>query len=280
MSNVSEVSRLLADLGSAEQRGAARSAGNPASDAWSVSCQRESDGSWSAWIDVDESIIRGNWASSTERADFFKRAVINFGLSLRRTKPHGFRLSIRDIADSPEQQDIAARRLEAFRVLFVENREPEKFAPASSTVSARPPAGAEPEARTVADGMRATANAPPAAAGKGPPESLPDLFTDDELEERIRATVKRNAGAGDIDHLAVIRHSYPRIASAIKLTWGNLECENYMNKLILNDRRTREGFPPPVLSSLLALYRRHTQQFKFPSALDVWAQGGRRDGPV
>ena len=86
-----------------------------------------------------------------------------------------------------------------------------------------------------------------------------------EDEARKRAEVK------SIDHLAVIKQSYPRIAAAIELTWGHRECEKYMNKLILNDRHGRAGFPQQIMASLLALYRRHTRESKFASTLDLWA---------
>ena len=45
--------------------------------------------------------------------------------------------------------------------------------------------------------------------------------------------------------------------------WGTIECERYMDRLILNDRDTRQGFSEPVMSALLSLYTRHTAEFKF-----------------
>ncbi|MCC6473235.1 MAG: hypothetical protein IT514_05765 [Burkholderiales bacterium] len=258
------------------------------------SARHESNGSWTVWIDEDESVIRRHWGSSKIRLAFFKEAVVNFGLALRRVEPHGVRLFIQDIADDPEQRNVAIHRLEAFRVLFLENRPPLKAA-LPPPAPPQPPAARAPEPwgaefHAPATPPAAAASLPATAGGYAGPAAavqastygaFPAIFTDNDLEEKVQTEARRRSEAKkEIDHKAVIKQSYPRIASAIELTWGNLECENYMNRLIINDRETRQGFPPPVLESLLALYRQHTQEFKFKSALDIWTENNKRSGPA
>lgn len=101
------------------------------------------------------------------------------------------------------------------------------------------------------------------------PLGFPNLFSGDELEGRIPASdVVRVPSApepSDQD-LAVmaaerLRNSFPRIHDQIGTVWGSAACEDYLDKLILDDRGDRAGFPPPVMEALLILQRLHYKQF-------------------
>lgn len=64
------------------------------------------------------------------------------------------------------------------------------------------------------------------------------------------------------DNINFIREIYPRIAEAIELTWGTMECDAYLNKLILDERGDRQGFPVAVLGALLQLSMAHSELLK------------------
>ena len=87
------------------------------------------------------------------------------------------------------------------------------------------------------------------------------LQLDEELKAMAKPPEKKELGVAD--YLALINAQHPRLATAIELMWGEIECEKYLDKLILSDRETRQGFAEPVMSALLALNKRHAKEFKF-----------------
>lgn len=46
---------------------------------------------------------------------------------------------------------------------------------------------------------------------------------------------------------------FPNIAENITLIWGNPECEDYLNKLMINNRSNRQGFSLDIMSELMLL---------------------------
>ena len=87
--------------------------------------------------------------------------------------------------------------------------------------------------------------------------NFPPLFDPDNLPPRIDVDQPK------INHLEVVRSSFPRIASAIELMWGTPELQQYLSKLIVDDRHydtgaTRQGFPKEIMTSLLVIYNQHT----------------------
>lgn len=46
---------------------------------------------------------------------------------------------------------------------------------------------------------------------------------------------------------------FPNIAENLTLVWGNPECEDYLNKLMINNRSNRQGFSLDVMSELMLL---------------------------
>lgn len=61
--------------------------------------------------------------------------------------------------------------------------------------------------------------------------------------------------------LAALRDRLPRIADRIQAVWGYPECDQYLNRLIIDDRGNRQGFPADVLTLLLRLSVMHASQF-------------------
>jgi hypothetical protein len=59
----------------------------------------------------------------------------------------------------------------------------------------------------------------------------------------------------DVQPTALVRH-FPRIANLIVATWGERKTfDAYMESLLTDKRGNRQGFPPEVLTELMALHR-------------------------
>jgi hypothetical protein len=69
---------------------------------------------------------------------------------------------------------------------------------------------------------------------------------------------------------------FPRIASAITLLWGNPEMDVYFNRMVIDNRGDREGFPPEVMSDILFLISLHNYAFPFGAKNEQYANGGMR----
>ncbi len=85
--------------------------------------------------------------------------------------------------------------------------------------------------------------------------------------------VAPDAGEEETPPLFIIRDLYPKIAKAIELMWGNREMDAYFDRLILNDRNQRAGFPREVMAAILKLSADHCKRFKFDqkeSMNDSW----------
>ena len=54
--------------------------------------------------------------------------------------------------------------------------------------------------------------------------------------------------------LSEIEKQFPRIARSITLLWGYPEFLQYVDKLCLDDRGDRQGFPREVVEELLFLH--------------------------
>jgi len=211
--------------------------------------RREQNGSWSAQLEAEESVVRQRWGTTKARFLSFAESVADLGISLGSSGPDRLLFSIHDIADDDDRRELAACRLRAFHQQFLKGT--------TSEVSG---SGQTPPS--------------PQTGGSG---DFPTLFTD---EDTPVAPIVEEKKASMADHLAVLKESYPRIGSAIELMWGHSECEDYINKLILNDRGSRQGFPTNAMSALLGLFRMHTQAFKFQSGLDKWSENSKKEGPA
>jgi hypothetical protein len=72
------------------------------------------------------------------------------------------------------------------------------------------------------------------------------------------------------DLLRVIKEGgFERIAVNIATLWGDKDCDAYFNKLTLDDRGNRQGFPKEVLSAIMKLSVAHHHMFAHPTD-DVW----------
>jgi len=65
--------------------------------------------------------------------------------------------------------------------------------------------------------------------------------------------------------------SFPHVERAISLMWGSPEIYKYFDRLFLQDRQERKGFPPDVIQEIQGLRWLHEKVF--PSSTtkhDIW----------
>lgn len=75
----------------------------------------------------------------------------------------------------------------------------------------------------------------------------------------------------EIDNLlqVISDGGFVRIAKAIRILWGEKDCDRYLNDLIVDDRGNRQGFPKEVLSAIMKLSVEHHKKFS-STTYDVW----------
>ena len=67
----------------------------------------------------------------------------------------------------------------------------------------------------------------------------------------------------------IIDSGYADIARKISDIWSYPECPAYLNKLIIQDRLDRKGFPFKVVSALMELQELRGSTY----TVDVWGKG-------
>lgn len=86
------------------------------------------------------------------------------------------------------------------------------------------------------------------------------------------------AARNDAAHaLSIVQQNYARIAQSISQMWGTEQFDGYIEKLLIDDRGSRQGFPPAVAEALLRLSRLHVERFGFGAVDDVWISIDWRD---
>jgi hypothetical protein len=61
----------------------------------------------------------------------------------------------------------------------------------------------------------------------------------------------------DINSFSELEKQFPRIARNITLLWGFPEFTQFMNKLYIDERGNRQGFPKEVMEELMLLHSIH-----------------------
>lgn len=73
---------------------------------------------------------------------------------------------------------------------------------------------------------------------------------------------------------SALEQQFPRITEKIVLLWGYPEMDIFFERLAIDLRGDREGFPPDVMSELMWLSRLHASAYPQKSAM---APVNRRD---
>ena len=104
---------------------------------------------------------------------------------------------------------------------------------------------------------------------------FPSLFSGDDLDTDYLAQQKQQNGATaerkeECYPLPIVEARFPRIAEVIQTLWGTPELDSYFDKLLIDDRGDRAGFPEDVITALFTLSRQHIEQFGFRTPSDIW----------
>jgi hypothetical protein len=118
--------------------------------------------------------------------------------------------------------------------------------------------------------------APAASPG---PASFPSIMSPDALdatvEARWRTQQELDAAKEKPDPWPILENAFPRIAAVIRDKWGKRVLDDYFAKLVVDDRGSRQGFPPDVLSAILEIARLHGEQHRFSKPICPWEVNAR-----
>ena len=70
--------------------------------------------------------------------------------------------------------------------------------------------------------------------------------------------------------VALILEHYPGIGEKIRQTWGSIELQRYLTRIIIDERGGRQGFPPPVASAMLRIYTDHSKLVPEDNKDNLW----------
>jgi len=109
---------------------------------------------------------------------------------------------------------------------------------------------------------------------------LPALMSDNEIEdattERRRELHNQYERKERPDPWPIIERQFPRIAATIRDQWGKRSLDDYFAKLVVDDRGSRQGFPPDVLVAIMEVARLHSEQYRFAKPLHPWEEDVRQ----
>ena len=112
------------------------------------------------------------------------------------------------------------------------------------------------------------------AAGDPPSTDFPSIMTDEAVdrvvEDRWRKQQELERGKEKPDPWPIIERAFPRIAATIRDQWGKRALDDYLSKLVVDDRGTRQGFPLEVLSAIMEVARLHAAQHRFSRPICPW----------
>jgi hypothetical protein len=91
--------------------------------------------------------------------------------------------------------------------------------------------------------------------------TFPPLLSDAEIEAGRKP--RPDSGPPAYDPWPPLEAGFPRIAKTIRELWGKRELDEYLDRLLIDERGDRHGFPPEVVEALLALSHRHADQFRY-----------------
>jgi len=109
--------------------------------------------------------------------------------------------------------------------------------------------------------------------------NFPSIMSDEELGDAIAARrqeiydpFRRQEKP---DPWPLIERRFPRIAATIRELWGKRALDEYFNKLVVDERGDRVGFPPDVLDAILEIARLHAERFELNDPLGPWEDEAR-----
>lgn len=64
---------------------------------------------------------------------------------------------------------------------------------------------------------------------------------------------RQEAHDAEAHHMSVLETQFPRIVEHLVELWQSGACDEYLKKLLLDDRGDRHGFPPEIVDDLILL---------------------------
>ncbi len=69
---------------------------------------------------------------------------------------------------------------------------------------------------------------------------------------------------------SMIQEQFPKISEKITLMWGSAVLQQYLSKIIFDERGDRQGFPMPVVAALMRIYDYHSKLVPETKEGDDW----------
>jgi hypothetical protein len=110
----------------------------------------------------------------------------------------------------------------------------------------------------------------------GTPLDLPPIMDDSQVEaaaaDRRQEPHNQYKRKERPDPWPIIASRFPRIAETIRKDWGKRALDDYLSKLVVDDRGSRQGFPADVLTAILEIARLHAEQYRFARPFHPWEE--------
>lgn len=110
--------------------------------------------------------------------------------------------------------------------------------------------------------------------GASGPDVLPSIMTGDEVDQA--AENRRDEPYNPYrrkerpDPWPIVARGFPRIAAKIRELWGTPALDEYFATLVVDERGSRQGFPPHALSAILEIGRLHSARYRFARPMCPW----------
>lgn len=70
--------------------------------------------------------------------------------------------------------------------------------------------------------------------------------------------------------ITLVHAQFPRVGEKIAVMWGSVELQHYLSNTIFDERGDRHGFPQPVITALMRIYKFHESLLPETKDGDVW----------
>lgn len=102
------------------------------------------------------------------------------------------------------------------------------------------------------------------------PPIMNDRALDDAAASRRHEGHRQYARKERPDPWPIIVRAFPRIAEKIREDWGKRVLDDYLATLVVDERGSRQGFPPEVLTAILEVARLHAAQYRIAKPMHPW----------
>jgi hypothetical protein len=102
------------------------------------------------------------------------------------------------------------------------------------------------------------------------PPLMGDVTLTKAVSERWKALREADRQLERPDPWPIIERSFPRIAATIREQWGKRWLDDYLGKLVIDERGDRQGFQLDTLSAIMEIARLHSDQFRLATPIRPW----------